>query len=216
MNLHDAPSPEEKMVEKILQEGESQAKRLLDNARRTEAAELRKAEGEAEKVRAEILHQATAKAKALRSKEVASANVQAKRVLLRAREDAISGVFATLEQKLARLRDNPEEYRRALLALAIEAVSGVGASEVRLKIDEADRTLVDQTFVEQIAKGVADRTGGEATIKIETDAAVSGGGCVAMSADGRVVLDNSFGRRLERAKPELRSVIANEVLRVDG
>jgi vacuolar-type H+-ATPase subunit E/Vma4 len=216
MNGQPGSSPEKEIIEKILGDGEAQAKRLLDNARRSEAAEQRKAEGEAEKLRKEILGQAESRARAIRSKEVATAHIQAKRHLLRAREQAISRVFTAIERELAKTRDSEEEYGRALLTLAVEAISAVGGPEVILKIDQQDRKIVEEALFDRIVHGVRKRTGSEISIKLESDPALRGGGCVAFSTDGRVVFDNTFGRRLERMKPTLRTMIAKEVLKTDG
>jgi vacuolar-type H+-ATPase subunit E/Vma4 len=216
MNRQPGSSPEEEIISKILGDGEAEAKRLLDNARRTETAERRKAEREAEKLRNEILGQAESKARAIRSKEAAAAQIQAKRQLLRAREQAISRVFAAIEDELAKVRENPEDYRRSLLTLAVEAISAVGGSEVILKINEQDRAMVEGAVYDQIVQDVMEKAGDGIVVRLEADPAVSGGGCVAASADGRVVFDNTFKRRLERMKPGLRSVIAKEVLKTNG
>jgi vacuolar-type H+-ATPase subunit E/Vma4 len=216
MNREAGSSPEEEIVEKILNDGEAQAARVIDGARRSETAEKRKAQGEVEKLRKEVLAQAESKARALRSKEIASAKIEAKRLLLRAREEAVSKVFTAVEREVAKIRENREEYRRVLISLAVEAISAVGGSRVILRIDENDRALMDDAHVEQIIQGVAKRTGGKITVNLESDPVLHGGGCVAASADGRVIFDNSFRRRLERMKPELRSVIAKEVLKANG
>jgi vacuolar-type H+-ATPase subunit E/Vma4 len=216
MNGETGSSPEEEIVERILTDGEAQAARVIDGAKRSEAAEKRKAQGEAEKLRKEALAQAESKAKALRSKEIASAKIEAKRLLLRAREEAVSKVFSAVEREVAKIRENPEEYRRVLISLAVEATAAVGGSRVILRTGEDDQALMDDGTVEQIIQGVAKRTGSRITVNLESDPTLHGGGCVAASADGRVVFDNSFRRRLERMKPELRSVIAKEVLKANG
>ncbi len=208
--------PEEGIVEKIISDGESQAKRVVDNARRSERSEKRKAESEANTIRKDIVGKAEAKAGTLKSKLIATGHIEAKRMVLRAREEAISKVFETIEQELHKIRENPAEYRKALTNLAVEAISAVVESEVTLKMGEEDKHLADDNLLEEIRQRACERAGRELSITLEIDPALTGGGCVAVSGQGRVNFDNSFSRRLERMKPALRSVIVREVLKTDA
>jgi vacuolar-type H+-ATPase subunit E/Vma4 len=205
----------EEIISKILDDGRAQAKRLIDNAKRSEASEKRKAEAEAKKIRDEIMKQADAKARAVRSKELATANIEAKRELLRAREDAITKVLLRIAQDLARVREHPEQYRQALLNLASEAVAAVGGVQVTLRVGVEDKGLADQSFLDEIKAALEAKSGDQVEISLEIDPALSGGGCVAVSKRGRIVFDNTYRRRLERMKPQLRSLIVREVLKTD-
>jgi vacuolar-type H+-ATPase subunit E/Vma4 len=209
-------APEEGIIEKIIGDGEIQAKRVIDNARRSERSERRKTEGEANTIRKEIVSRAEAKAGVLRSKVIATGHIEAKRMVLRAREEAISKVFETIEQELRKIRENPAEYRTALTNLAVEAISAVGESDVTLKIGEVDKHLADKKLLGEIKRLAGERAGHRLKITLEIDGGIAGGGCVAVSAKGRINLDNSFARRLERMKPALRSVIVREVLKTDA
>jgi vacuolar-type H+-ATPase subunit E/Vma4 len=216
MNEEPSSRPEHEIIDKILSDGEAQAKRVVDNARRSEQSENRKAEAEAKKIRDQILAQADAKARTVKSKEIASAHIQAKRVSLRAREEAIAKVFDAIGQEVAKLRDNPQSYRDALLNLAAEAVSAVGAAEVRLKVGSGDAAIVDEAFLAEVGKRTEGGLQHPVNIRLEPDQGLEGGGCIALSTDGRIIFDNTFRRRLERMKPELRTVIVKEVLKPDA
>jgi vacuolar-type H+-ATPase subunit E/Vma4 len=216
MNEQPRSAPEESIIERILSDGEVEAKRVIDNAGRSRRSEERKAEAEAKKVRKDVVGQAEARAATFKSKEVASAQIEAKRMRLRAREEAISKVFATIEQGLSEIRQNTREYSQALRNLAVEAVSAVGGSEVKLRICKEDESIVDDAFVRDVKQGVARAVGSEVTIDRVADPALAGGGCIASTSDGRIIYDNTFRRRLERIKPALRATIVREVLKTDG
>ena len=207
---------EEEIIQKILDDGRAQAKRLVDNARRSEESEKRKAEAEAKKVREEIIKQAQTKARALRAKELATANIEAKRELLKAREDAIGEVLGRIAEELARVRERPEQYRQALKNLASEAIAAVGETQVTLKVGGEDKAIADHAFLDEVGAALQAISGDRVEINLEIDPALSGGGCVAISKRGRIVFDNTYRRRLERMKPELRSSIVREVLKADG
>ncbi|MFH1314478.1 MAG: V-type ATP synthase subunit E family protein [Candidatus Eisenbacteria bacterium] len=208
-------APEEGIIETILKDGESQARRVVDNARRSEHSEQHKAEAEAAEIRKEIVGKAEAKARTLKSKVIATGHIEAKRMVLRAREEAILKVFDTMDQELQKIRGNPAEYRQALTNLAVEAISAVGGSGVVLKIGQADQNLTDDSLLAEISRRAGEQTGREIAITLEIDPALTGGGCVAVSGEGRIIFDNTFARRLERMKPALRSVIVREVLKTD-
>jgi V/A-type H+-transporting ATPase subunit E len=209
-------APEEGIIEKIASDGEAEARRVVENARRSERSEKRKAEAEAAGIREDVVGKAEAKAAALRSKVIAIGHIEAKRMMLGAREEAVGKVFETIEQELEKVRKSPAEYRKALANLAVEAVSAIGESEVTLKLGDVDRDLADGELMGEITRRAAERAGREVSITLETDSSITSGGCVAVSTDGRINFDNSFARRLERMKPELRSLIVREVLKTDA
>jgi vacuolar-type H+-ATPase subunit E/Vma4 len=200
---------EDEIIGKILSDGQTRAKRILDGAERTAESERRKAEAEADKVRKETMDQVARKAETVRSKEVAGAHIEAKRILLRAREDAISRVFETIREELKKVHDDESRYRDAL-------VRAIGGSGVTVALCEEDRALSGADLAAEIEAKLAREGSGDIKIHIVIDPGVVGGGCVARSGDSRVIFDNTFPRRLERMKPSLRSIIVNEVLKSDG
>jgi vacuolar-type H+-ATPase subunit E/Vma4 len=216
MSAEASRGSEDEIIGKIMGDGEARAARVLDNARRSAEGEKRKAETEAERIRKEMLDQVRRKVAALKSKEIAGGHIEAKRILLRAREGAISKVFDTITEELGKFRQDASRYREALVNLAAEAVRAIGEAEVTVALGKEDEALAGSDFV----SGIAGRLKAEGVTGIEigvvVDPAVGGGGCVARSKDSRVIFDNTFKRRLERMKPSLRSAIVNEVLKSDG
>jgi vacuolar-type H+-ATPase subunit E/Vma4 len=206
---------EDEIIGQIMGDGEARANRVLEGAGRSADSEKRKAETEAEKVRKEILDQARHKAAAEKSKEVAGAHIEAKRVLLRAREQAISKVFDTIIEELGKLHRDGPRYRRALVSLATEAVAAIGEKQVTVALGKEDEALAGGDLVAEIADGLRSQGVPDIKIDISVDPSVGGGGCVARSKDSRIIFDNTFRRRLDRMKPSLRSTIVNEVLKND-
>jgi vacuolar-type H+-ATPase subunit E/Vma4 len=208
--------PEEGMVEKILDDARSQAERAIKNAERSVESERRKAQAQAEKARQEILERMGRKADALKAKEIATAQIESKRVLLKAREEAIARVLAAIETELMKTRENPGGYAKTMRRLAVEAVAAIDQPKAILRIAPGDQAVTGGDFAGDVMKGVRAATGKEVEIKIEVDSGLPAGGCVAASEDGRIIFDSTFRRRLERMKPELRSMIVREVLASDG
>jgi vacuolar-type H+-ATPase subunit E/Vma4 len=203
------------MVEKILGDARSEADRAIKNAGRSVEAERRKAEAEAEKVRQEILERVQRKVDRLKAKETASAQIESKRMLLKAREQAISGILETVAQELEKVREDHSRYRKVLRKLAAEAVAAVDLPEVVLRLTPEDAALVKEGFAGEVTADVKAMVGKGIEIKVETETeeGLASGGCIAASGDGRIIFDNTFNRRLERMRPELRSLIVREVLK---
>jgi vacuolar-type H+-ATPase subunit E/Vma4 len=216
MSEETSRGSEDEIIGKIMGDGRARAARVVDNARRSAEGEKQKAEAEAGKVRKEMLDQVRRKVAAIKSKDVAGGHIEAKRVLLRAREGAISKVFDTILQELGKLHEDGPRYRKALVGLAVEAVRAIGKPEVTVALGSDDQALADENLVSDVTGRL--QAGGISGVKIDivVDPGLGGGGCVARSKDSRVIFDNTFRRRLERMKPSLRSTIVSEVLESNG
>jgi vacuolar-type H+-ATPase subunit E/Vma4 len=216
MSEEPASRSEEEIIGKILGDGKARADRVIESARRSSDSEKRKAEAEAEKARKEILDQADRKAAVLKSKETAGGHIEAKRILLRAREEAISKVFDTIRRELDSTHKDTAAYRKSLVNLGAEAVRAIGEPQVTLVLGKEDEALASKELASDIVGELGSDGAKGVRIEVVVDPDVVGGGCVAKSVDSRVVFDNTFSRRLERMKPSLRSTIVSEVLKSDG
>ena len=82
-----------------------------------------------------------------------------------------------------------------------------------MRIAPEDAAVAGGGLIGEVTGDVKTMSGKDIEIKIETDAGLTSGGCIAASGDGRIIFDNTFTRRLERMRPELRSLIVREVLK---
>jgi vacuolar-type H+-ATPase subunit E/Vma4 len=203
------------MVAKILADARSEADRAIKSAGRSVEAQRRKAEAEAEKARKEVLERVRRKVEKLKSKETASAQIESKRLLLKAREQAISGILERIGRELEAVRGDRPRYGKALRRLAAEAVAAVDLPLVLLRLNPEDAALLGEGFAGEVAADVKGLLGRDIEVRMETgtDEGLTSGGCIAASEDGRIIFDNTFKRRLERMKQELRSMIVKEVLK---
>ena len=199
-------NPEGAITEKILADAQAQARKLVDNAGRSAEAESRKTEREIAKIEEDIRAGWDAKVEKLRMREVSTARVEARRIILNAREEAVKRVFAEIGQGLEHLRTDPGRYRESLRNLAAEALTAIGGGEAVLRICERDSAVAGEAFAQDLGTYLG-RTGEGPRFRIEYEGRDNGGGCIASSPDGRIVFDNTFGRRLERLRSELRALI---------
>ncbi len=203
--------PEREIIQNILAEAEVRAQRARDSAQNAIEAEDAKAAKEREGTAREILGKAEDTARKDRAREVATAHVEAQRILLLAREEAVAAVLSQIEQGLTSLRENKEEYRISLTRLAAQAVQAIGEPEVRLYIDNADRGLVDNAFLDAVRSAVRQGSGRELAVQTDFSRTDLGGGCMAAALNGRMVFDNTFSKRLERMRNRLRTSIVEDM-----
>ena len=206
--------PEAAIIGQIIGDAEDQARRLIENAGIGVTAEEKKAEREKARFEEDLRAGWDSRVEKIRTREVSTARIEARRLLLNARELAVARVFDEIRAGLGHLREDPGRYRESLKRLAVEAVSAVGGDEVVLRLSERDRGLADEAFTKAVMEA-SGRAGDAGALKLEFHAVDSGGGCVAASPDGRVVFDNTFARRLERMRSELRSYIIDGLERGD-
>lgn len=210
-----AAQPELEIMQSIRAEAEARGRRAQDSARNTIEAEDAKAGRELEEATRGILAKADETARKVRARAIATANVEAQRILLRAREAAVDAVVLRIAQALQVLREDSPQYRACLAGLAAEAVQAIGEAHVHLFISGADQDLADTAFVESLQAVLRERLGRELVLSLDFSRADLGGGCMAASLDGRVVFDNTFSKRLERMRSRLRTSIVKEMTKSD-
>jgi len=94
-------------------------------------------------------------------------------------------------------------------------VSAIGETEVQLRISGVDRPFVDDAFMERLRSAARERVGRELAIHIDFSQADLGGGCIAASVNGRIVYDNTYSKRLERMRNQLRTSIVRDIIESD-
>ena len=202
--------PEAAIIEQITGDAEAQARKLIGNAKLSATAEEKKTGREIERFEADLRAGWEARVEKIQTREVSTARIESRRMLLNARERAVAGVFDEIKAGLGHLRENPGRYRESLGNLAVEAVAAVGGDEAVLRISERDRGFADDAFAHDVRERLKTAADGT-SFRVEFDSADIGGGCMATSADGRIVFDNTYGRRLERLRPEIRAMIVGEL-----
>ncbi len=203
--------PESAIIESILSDARSEADRIIAKAKRALESQQKKAEMEATKIKEDAISRATTEIERIRKREISIAKMEAKRILLGARERLISMALERIRERLSELRREPA-YRESLLNLSSEAIGSIGANRVILRFSNIDSKLIGQSFIDELRR----RVGGEAEVEVRTDLGDDKAGCIALSSDQRVVFDNTYDARIKRFEQALRAKIAEELVRQDG
>ena len=204
MSALPQPDAETLMVESIRADADAQIRAMIDSANAAAHEEKIQIEKEVQDAREEILARARDKAKKLREREISLANVEARRMVLAAREQSVNKVCDRIHAALNIIRAENTIYRRSLSALIREAAAAVGDSRLRITVSEHDRGVA-----EAVLTG-SPKCNGE-DIDLTFVGQHDGGGCVGQSHDGRIVFDNTYARRLVLAMRDLRAKIIQEI-----
>ena len=190
----------EQLAQAIVAQADAEANKIREDAKNAARdlvaeAQLQAAKQREEVASAEALRRARQSASAL-----ATAHLEARREVLRAREELIDRVFGAVEERLEALRSEPA-YGRILVSLVGEAAAAL-ESERELAVDVC---AADYEFARQ-ALGTAPINNHR--IVVRSDEQISRGGCIVRQSDGRVLYDNTYGSIVARHRRRLRAAVA--------
>jgi V/A-type H+-transporting ATPase subunit E len=187
------------LIERVLAKARDAATAMTERAEQAAERELGQAEEQAAKRLAAA--EAVMREAALERQHAVQAEVQQeeRRAVMNAREAAVESVFvAALEQLVA--LDDRNGRRALLIRLVGEGIEAIGTDSVRVRLNVADQAVArDEAFPKEI---------GGVPLTIDDETIVVSGGPVVSDAAGRVVFENTFEARLERARAGLRRQIA--------
>jgi len=127
---------------------------------------------------------------------VYSAQLKAKNQLIKAQEETVDEAFHKAELKLKDL-DKQADYPQVLEVLLDECLDFFPEGEVLVQVRPADKGLVEKMLSD---KG--------RSFRISDTPLAASGGLVVSSADGLIVVSNTFDSRLEKARDHLRLEIS--------
>ena len=189
----------------IRKKGQTEAEKILDRAGEQAQRIVRDAEekvhGELEQHLAEKRQDAFQQAGRLKD----GANLKARQLLLQAKEDLMQELFREAPQRLESMRKEAG-YPEFLQSIVLQAIRELPGEEVWIQVRKDDQYLVNETFCQNLSL-----LSGRRVDLLPEPAAITGG-CLAYSSDKRVLVDFSFSALLSRAQPQLRELLAKELL----
>ncbi|MGI6460235.1 MAG: V-type ATP synthase subunit E [Candidatus Hydrogenedentales bacterium] len=204
------------IVESILADADAQASRIIESAESAAAEAREQARIDSERRRDELLKATRERCVKLRTQELATARIEARRLLVAARESVAERVLARIENELEAVRRSPEKCAQSLQNLAAEAAAAIALPEVIVRIYKEDAAFLNDTFPGAVASDPRAAAAGVSRVILQLDSQDSGGGCIAQSTDGRIVYDNTYRTRMQRKRRELRAMIAEDVKNSHG
>lgn len=197
------------ITDMILKEAEKSAKLILQDAKKMSENILKtqKQKGfqKASEVSKILLKKAESEAELNKLNTIANSKIKANWVILSKKETWIDKVLKEAKNQL-KILTKSEKYLPILEKLITEAGVILGGKELYVSLNNQDSAL--PLKLDDIAQKVTDRTGFETKLRLSEEKPEVTGGAIVRTANGKVIMDNTFDDILLRREEELRSEIA--------
>jgi len=189
------------LVERVLDQAKKEAVLVVDRAKKVAVRDIERAERVCRERKAGV--EASLKEGGDWRRRIAEAEMrqEAQRALMNAREAAIDDVFAEALRQF-RAREGAAVVSIELLAgLIREGVGAIGGSSVKIRLNSADRKLLEGAGVPAEMDG--------AKVSLDKDPVEVSGGPIVTDESGRIMFENTFEARLDRIRKGLRRQVAD-------
>jgi len=197
------------ITEMILQEAQKTAEHIIQEAQKT-------AEETLEKQRQLGVHRATTTTRLLLKKaeseaelnklnSIANAKIKANWVILSKKETWIDNALNEAKNELTILTQS-KEYISILEKLIKEAGVILGGKELEVLLNKQDSKL--PLKLDELAKAISEKTGFKTKLRLSAEKPNVIGGAIVRTANGKVIMDNTFDDIFKRREKDLRSEIA--------
>lgn len=185
--------------EKIIKEAEEQAEEIIENAKK-----------EIEKNKKELIRDEEKKAATEKDRIIRAARLNARKKKWKAQEEMIKEALENAKKKLKEIKKEGfkgETYKDILAGLIKESALSIrgGSSEedvneleVLLSEEDAEASYVDNAVLDKIAKETL------SNISFSEERVKGDGGVIVRRKDGKIEVNNTFEKRIERHYSSLR------------
>ena len=201
----------EALREEILNQAKEQAAATLEREQRISARDLSFAKEDAEKIKAEYL----AKQKSIENVESrkyrSAAEMEARRMQLRKKDELVSRLFDDVESKLEEMRGS-EAYLDIIKRSIMEAVSSIG-NNLLIEYGANDKSIFSKDIKANIQTDISDALGNDINLKFAQSKTDIPAGVIIKSLDGKMIIDSSFPNMIKGLKEELRGKVSEILLK---
>lgn len=190
----------ENITANILKDANNNAEISLINADKTKNDIINNANNEAEALKAKAAEKASKDAEGLKSRKVSAAELQGRKMLLSAKQDAIKKSF---DVALNKLKSMPEDKYVDFLT---NEIIKIPYSQGTIVLNKKDREKIG----EKLVKAVNDKLKAE-KFTLSNDIVNSSGGFILKS--GSVEINSTFETILDSIKDELTNEVANALFK---
>lgn len=197
------------ITEMIVEEAKKSAEHVLQEAEKSAADMLKRQKQrgvQRAKEAAEILlKKAESEAELNKLNSIANSKIKAKWVILSKKETWIDNVLNEAKKELKILAQS-KKYTPILEKLITEAGVILGGKELEVLLNPQDSAL--PLKLDKLAKKISEKTGFKTKLNMSKEKPEVIGGAIVRTADGKLIMDNTFDDILRRREKELRSEIA--------
>ena len=185
----------EKIIARILEDARLKAENNIKEAEKQASDIINAAKEEAEKKRTVIIENALKNADEMEKRAISVAELEARKIKLKAKQEIITSVF---EKAITALNSLPAEtYAKILCNMIISSVAK-GNEEVVLSIRDKER--LGKEFIDDINRKLAEK-GLKGDLRLSEQTANINGGFILKSGD--IEMNNSFDALIKMKRNEL-------------
>jgi V/A-type H+-transporting ATPase subunit E len=189
------------IANEILDDVKKESKKIIRDAGTKAAEILKAAKTEAESRRLSRLTNAKKKSELEQKKMQSLAQIEIRNIQLQVKENYINDVFDKVLTRLKQFVES-DSYPSCLLALIEEAVKKIDSEQAVVYVNSKDQKLLKNSLFDELSKKM------EKNLTLANEHVNCLGGCVVKTPDGKLSHDNTFEKRLQVLKPNLRVKIA--------
>jgi vacuolar-type H+-ATPase subunit E/Vma4 len=189
----------EMLSQAVMREAQSEAEEVLSRAKEDARKIMEDAQDQADAERKAILERASQDEERTRRQVVAAAQIKARTMQLKKREELLDKVFGDARQQLSSLQQW-SDYDRIALNLLREALANLQTDSVLIQADKETLQYLTDEVLEKISK--------ELNVKLQVKGSLDQGtGVIVETEDGRRLFDNTLETRLNRMQDALRAPV---------
>jgi V/A-type H+-transporting ATPase subunit E len=190
----------EKITANILKDAKENAQTVIMNAEKTKLDIINNAMNEAEAIKKTALEKAEKEAESLKSRKVSAAELQKRKMMLTAKQEAIKKSF---DEALNKLKSMPEDKYVDFLT---KEISKIPYNEGLIILNKRDREKIGEKLVKAVNENLKAEK-----FKLSNETINSNGGFILRS--GSVEINSTFETLLDSIRDELTNEVANALFK---
>jgi vacuolar-type H+-ATPase subunit E/Vma4 len=200
----------EAICAKIRQEAEAEIASVRSRGQAEADKLLAQARAQAESKKAELVSGLSRDIQKIKEKVLSSLALEKKRLVLGEKDRFVQAVFEAVRRQAEGFRNN-DGYARFLEKAIIEGLNVIEETHIEVYYSSQDEPVFTEAFIKQVEAACSQAAKRQVSLKLHrsdfTDI-----GVIVYSADGRMMYDNRFLTRLERARADIERELLKESL----
>jgi len=194
----------QRLLDRIAKDAEQESDEIIAKAREVALALIKKKENEArekaEKESKTILTQANEEADRIKKSAIAEAKIKANWTILSEKDSTVERVVHEVKEELQKFTKT-KEYRSVLEALVLDGVKAMGGGDLEVLFNKNDSKL--DIDLNAISEKASKELGKPTKLFASKQNAEGIGGSIIKTADGKIAIDNTLDRLIERRRKDI-------------
>jgi vacuolar-type H+-ATPase subunit E/Vma4 len=190
------------ITRKIEENTEKLIKDILADQKKAIAEISKETEEKIKGIQGKIVEEAKTKADSEFLREKAKKELELKLQITKYRDDLVSDLIDKAKEKISTLIGS-KEYEKSLEKLVLEAALTLKQPEISILCRKEDKDIFSKQFFDNVSKQITDK---ELKVKfnVSNNFIKTMGGVKLETVDGRISIDNTYEKRIERSLDDLK------------